>query len=343
MLININVKLTTANGEHIISLPQSQNEFDETLTSMHIMTGDHSEYTINNVISNLGGMNYSLGFADDIEELNLLAQILDGFFDNELKTFEAVVIHEDGVVSIRNLINIAYNLLDFDIDPSIRSFEELGTKYVNKKTPKLDLCILNNINLFGVGVDVQVLQHGEFTSAGYISNYHSGFDAPYDGQLFPEYDYDDSYILKLRLSKDNVKTGVEFTIPASENVVNRAMRRLGVSSLDECVITRYSSWNFDAITKAAWVGNDIEELNSLVKKIQKINRGEIINYLNAVKKEETLVSISILDLFTDFFLTNDFKRNDFDKNKNKNGEPSYFVYSEPFGKLKELLRTKVTR
>lgn len=312
MLIEIKVSLTTSNGAHTINLPQFQNEFDKTLTSMEIFHGKSSEYIITNISSNLKLVGRSIRNEEDIDEINFLAQILSGFYDNELRIFESIISFQGGILSIQKLINIAYNFFDFDIEGSIRTPQDLGRNYVYQKFSNMDKYIFNSINFLNLGMNIKQYQRGKFTSSGYIRNYYLSFENCYNENFGMDFDYGEDYILKLKIYTIDSFKSVEISIPASQDVINRALTRLNVKSLDECIIKRFSGWSFSEITLVKWNDNNIEKLNKLVEKIKLINEHQILDYIRGVRKSKTITCIDSLSFYTDCFnkyLVEGFKAN----------------------------------
>lgn len=186
MSVKIVVDLTTQNGKHMITLPLSQNMLDKHLVSMKIYTGDKNEYKITGRTSGFDGLDKYIASGEDIEELNFLAQLLDGLSEKELETYEKFLSSCTVDITMQYLINVANNFLGYS-------------------------CEL------------------------------------YDGKFLPEYDYESGYFMKVKLSLPNQASGVYVSLPARQSVINRALHRLGVDSVDECTVSKCSQKAFRSI------------------------------------------------------------------------------------------------
>lgn len=69
-------------------------------------------------------------------------------------------------------------------------------------------------------------------------NFHGYGQESYDGQSFPKYDYKSRYFMRVKLSPHNHKTGIYVFLPVRQSVINRALYRLGASSVNECGIKK---------------------------------------------------------------------------------------------------------
>ena len=275
MRINIEAVLITANGTHVIGLPQDQAKFDQSLTDMGILTGSPDEYIIEHARSTLTELNPALVYARDIEELNFLALLIDHFIESEMEIFGAVTKGSGDIWSIPQLVNIAYNIDRVQVEQTVHDIEELGRMYAEENDPKSDELILDNtdpdgdIDYEGIGLVLHVSQRGAFTDMGYIGNLRELSSHPYDGRLFPPYcNSGDSY-LGILLAKQGEEKGVDIFLPASDNALNRALRRIGANHLSECDIK--ALWSFPlSLAHETLPGVDFTELNTVVKNLSEL-------------------------------------------------------------------------
>ena len=192
MSIEITAKVTTVRGTHDIILPQSQNDFDKSLTDMGFYHWDYTGHKIENARSGSQELDRALAYAGDIEELNYLAQILDGLNADEMETFNDILKADGDTPSMINVVNMAYNVsnINFNIERSIQDIDDLGRLYAEENYAAADKFVINNtdengeIDYEGIGVDLQLSQGGVFSDCGYISNYDEMTTAPYDGKFF---------------------------------------------------------------------------------------------------------------------------------------------------------------
>lgn len=310
--MNSKIKATvkTANGTHDIEMPLSQNDFDKALTAAEIFTGSKEEYTIEAITSNMPDIDTSLAHAKDIEELNYLATRLDSFIQNEIDTFSAIVKAQDASMTMSGLINLTFNIWDYNVEQSISDIQELGEKYVEQESPDLDEKIFENLDFEGIGMEVQIEQGGQFTDVGYISNFNQAFEKLYNGQFFPDYDYEGGYLLKMEFKGikpiarfAGMQQSVFIMLPASENAINRALNRLGVEGIYDCYIPSYYSTKFSINQFLTDYENptDLKDLNTLACKLETIPEYQIEAFNNALPQQVYVGNIQDLIKFAEHF------------------------------------------
>jgi hypothetical protein len=241
MPIKIMVDVITKTGKHTIILPQSQNTFDNTLNKTKIFNGEWNEYKINRVESKFEGLDRSLAFAQDIEEINFLAQLLSGFSEKEMQIYENFVSSFLNISTMQYLINVAYSFLGIN-------------------------------------------------------------GGLYDDKFFPEYDYETEYFMKVKLSLPNQSRGVYVFLPANQSVIDRALHRLGVKYLDECIVSQCACGTFHSIKQVVSPNKQVPQLIKLIYKVAKIPHNQIDNYLEMVVSKIDDENIDRLIELTDRYL-----------------------------------------
>lgn len=185
MKLTIQAEIKTAKGIHALSLPMNEQDFDKALTKAGVLTCVAGEYTIESVQSDNTDIDGIIPLSKDIEELNYLAQYLDSFSDSELETYAALVNAHDSPMNMQKLINLTFNLDDYNIEQTVHDLEELGEMFVKNEAPNLHPTIFENINFESIGEEVQSDDLGVFTDVGYCSNFNQGFGQIYDGKFPP--------------------------------------------------------------------------------------------------------------------------------------------------------------
>jgi hypothetical protein len=124
----------------------------------------------------------------------------------------------------------------------------------------------------------------------------------YDDTFFPEYDYETDYFMKVKLSKPNHNMGVYVYLPANQSVIDRALLRLGVISLDECIVTKCSCGIFSSIKALSLQQCNTPKLILLIKKVVRIPKHRIDQYLDKITDEINDGNIDNLIALTDKYL-----------------------------------------
>jgi hypothetical protein len=241
MPIKIRVDLIADDTKHTVVLPQTQNVFDNTLCQLKLFDGGWNDYKVCRVSSRLSALDRSLAYGQDIEELNFLAQLLDGFSDKEIMTYESFLNYFQNISTTQYLINVAYSFLGIN-------------------------------------------------------------GGLYDDRFFPEYDFETDYFMKVKLSLPNQIMGVYVYLPANQSVIDRALLRLGVSSLEECIISKCTCGTLNTIKQFALHQQEMPQIINLVKKIVKIPRNKIENYIERVINEVYDGNLDNLIALTDSYL-----------------------------------------
>jgi hypothetical protein len=308
MQIKITATLKTASGTHEIKMPLTQNQFDEALTAAGIMTGSREEYEIISATSNIEPLDKSLAAAQDIEEINYLAQRLDSFDKREIGMFSAIVDAGYDTMTMRELINLTFNIWDYNIEAGIHDLDDLGRNYVENEAQDLDPNIYENIDFEAVGLNIQLDQRGEFTDIGYISNYNDNFSETYNGRFFPDYDYESDYALKLELRNKTPIDGLGETeqsvfifLPANENTINRALIRLGAENMDECYIAGIDSAKLICGENILSECLDIDALNGLAETLAAVPNCKLDRMNAALPHQIDMDDISDLIAFVEHF------------------------------------------
>jgi hypothetical protein len=207
MPFEIKAKVTVGLRDDEITLPQGQNQFEIDLSNMGVYRGGQDEYTITSAVSSIAGLNPALAQAKDLHELNGLAQLLSRLDDDGLDTFGDMLKSEGDPLPMAQLVNLAYNFDDLNIEHSIHDIDELGRSYAEEEDPETDELIQSNldddgeIHYEGIGMELQISQGGLFTDAGYISNFDEMKSSPYEGQMLPAIYYDENPDYSVTLKK----------------------------------------------------------------------------------------------------------------------------------------------
>ena len=146
------------------------------------------EYIITDYDIDVSGITEALGEHENLAELNYLAKRLEELDSWEIEVLESVL-EWVSYCSSSDLINLTYNLDNFQILPDIDDDEDLGRYYI-EESGCYDLSnmgtLANYIDYEAFGRDVRLEEGGGFTSSGYIYDTENTFVDEYDGKNIPE-------------------------------------------------------------------------------------------------------------------------------------------------------------
>ena len=142
----------------------------------------YEEIFITEFESDVLGLYDHLGEYENIDELNHLACLLSELSQDELAVFEAVMDSGEYTGSVKDLINLAQNLDNYDFYPDIDSEEALGRLYIQE----LDAIpvpehLIDYIDYEAYGRDVRINEGGHFAPGGYVMCNHGSFVEHYHG------------------------------------------------------------------------------------------------------------------------------------------------------------------
>ncbi len=122
-----------------------------------------------------------LGEYESIDELNHLACLLSELDEDELAKFEAIMDGGEYTGSVKELINLAQNLDNFDFYSDVHSEEDLGRLYIQDfGTAQVPEHLIDYIDYEAYGRDARINEGGHFAPGGYVQGGHS-FKEHYHG------------------------------------------------------------------------------------------------------------------------------------------------------------------
>ena len=175
-----------------VKFPITEEEMQKVFERIRIGTKDefgqvYEEWFITDYECPVQGVYDMLGEYESLDKLNYLASRIEELDKWEQEKFVAIMESGcDEVSDIDDLINLTYNLDNFDFLPSITDESDLGYYYVNEAGiySEKDLGPLANyIDYERFGRDIAMDENGRFTDEGYIRNTGGSWDRYFDGSL----------------------------------------------------------------------------------------------------------------------------------------------------------------
>ena len=133
-----------------------------------------------------------LGEYESIDELNHLSCLLSELDKDELAAFEAVMDSGEYTGSVKDLINLAQNLDNYNFYSDIHTEEELGRMYIQElEAVPVPEHLIDYIDYEAYGRDVRINESGHFAPGGYVvgdnsftEHYHGIEDIPDEQRVF---------------------------------------------------------------------------------------------------------------------------------------------------------------
>ena len=133
-----------------------------------------------------------LGEYESIDELNHLACLLSELDKDELAAFEAVMDSGEYTGSVKDLINLAQNLDNYNFYSDIHTEEELGRMYIQElEAVPVPEHLIDYIDYEAYGRDVRINEDGHLAPGGYVvgggsfvEHYHGIEDIPDEHRVF---------------------------------------------------------------------------------------------------------------------------------------------------------------
>lgn len=171
-----------------VKFPVSKEEMSDVLNRIGI-DAEYEEIFITDYDTSLYGVSSQLGEYENLDKLNYLAGVIAELDASDREKYEAVSesglsLGQDG---IDGLINLAYNLDNYDMLPGVEDEDDLGRYYaelmygenLDEKMGEL----AHYIDFERYGSDCQINDGGMFTDKGYMRDTGVTWDKYFDGSL----------------------------------------------------------------------------------------------------------------------------------------------------------------
>ena len=269
-----------------LELPASRYEVDDALQRAHVPEGGGYELHGFRGFLSFVRSALTLSGSKTLEELNLLAVKAGRMNETQLGAYEGILkLRQDADIdhpmSMKELINAAYNVDSFEFHPGVINDYDLGA--ICMQSGMLDL--IQDLPDEALRRNEQ----GTFTSQGYVYCSSKDWQEVYDGVHLPEQPDRHSGLISLRLESVNnvpvMDSGVWLELPADEQAMRLALASLGESTFDTCVIAEAESI-LPSLKYQLAGDEDIGRLNTLAGKIQAFpDRRTLVKYKAVLELE----------------------------------------------------------
>ena len=242
----IKIKIGNGDRETDIRFPISESELYDKLTEIHAIDSSDVQQPVT-VTGIYWPEEFSVleGCQVDLDEMNYLAKRLDSFDDREMDQFLIGISMQDEP-SLKNLINLTFNIDHFTLVQDVSNYGKIGRAYVMNTEGAVPANDEDDPKYATLGKRLIDRGLARITAKGLLI--YDPFDKlteVYDGQTFPEYAYD-STLASAEVSY-NGHTEL-LLLPDEELAIKKAIARLGAPSDSDCSFSVY----FNYIKNDAW-------------------------------------------------------------------------------------------
>lgn len=247
-----------------------------------------------------------------LDELNFLAKRLVSLTDEELPVFYAVTdevfraADNDGLVSIKDLINSTYGLDTVPIASGISGPEALGRFAIeNGLLPDLDdipESVIPFLNAEQIGRVQQKNDKGVFAGNYYIPTVHYERPEVYDGVTLPEEEPENAaFLLKVgaypkSTFSDEDPALHDLCLPADSDELFNVTDKCGEPEINLCFCYEFYS-SIPQITSDMFDSmEEIDELNTLAQRIAAMSESEQAKFKAVLNAEDTATLKGALDI-----------------------------------------------
>ena len=261
----------------------------------------------------------------NLDELNFLARRLDSFTEEEIEQFFAATEHENAQ-SLKNMINLTYNLDKFTLIKNVGDMTKVGRDYTLNTEGCVPADSRYDAKYAEIGRKLLASGRGVFTKRGLLFVEDKPIEEVYDGKTFPGFAYQ-SFIVNVDVEYKGRYESL--FLPESQLAIDKAVRRLGAESIDDCDLSsEYGNPNFsrfsvrfeeildnegiDALNELAYELNtydiDTEKLDAAMEMTDVKSSKNIITLINHLDEFEWLNDISYGDYegIGRYFVDNDY-------------------------------------
>ncbi len=193
------------------------------------------------------------GFAN-LDELNYLAKRMESFNDLEYDQF-IIGIRKLDNPSVKDLINLTFNLDRFTLCRDVSSYGKIGRAYVLNVMGAVPAHDEDDPNYTVIGRDLIRRGLAEITEKGVlIYDPSDELAGVYDGHTFPQYYYDNTLVSVV--ASYNGRSEL-LQLPGEELPIEKALARLGAPSDQACDITL----EFHSVNNVAWAQRILDIMN----------------------------------------------------------------------------------
>ena len=260
----------------------------------------------------------------NLDELNFLARRLDSFTEEEIEQFFAATEHENAQ-SLKNMINLTYNLDKFTLIKNVGDMTKVGRDYTLNTEGCVPADSRYDVKYAEIGRKLLASGRGVFTERGLLFVEDKPIEEVYDGKTFPGFAYQ-SFIVNVDVEYKGRYESL--FLPESQLALDKAVRRLGAESIDDCDLSsEYGNPNFSRFSVRFEEILDNEGIDALNALAYELNTYDIYTEKLDAAMEMTDVKsskniITLINHLDEFEWLNDISYGDYE------GVGRFFVESD---------------
>ncbi len=264
----IKIKIGNGDRETDIRFPISESDLYNKLAAIHAIDSSDAQQPVT-VTSIYWPEEFSVleGRQVNLDEMNYLAKRMASFDSREMDQFLVGISMLDKP-SLKNLINLTFNLDHFTLVQDVSNYGKIGRAYVMNTEGAVPANDEDDPKYATLGKRLIDRGLARITAKGLLI--YDPFDKlteVYDGQTFPEYYHRSDYIVDVLLGYNGRQELV--LLPEEELAIRKAVARLGALSINDCTIGIDAS-NYD--------------VESIMKKVQDLINSEGLYEVNGMLK-----------------------------------------------------------
>lgn len=243
----------------------------------------------------------------NIDELDYLAKRLDGFDTVEITQFQAMA-DKLRLAEMKDLINLTFSCQQATVITDFSDLEAVGRNhYMNTHGGSASVEELEHLD--GEETAILLIEGNKGTITRYGVVYDNGMQLSqlYDGRNLPCYHYESDIIsvgLASRSEPENPTNIAWVYLPAADEQIERAMRRIGINDPEDV-----SLWMGDSLfpmevdVALDFRHEDIYKLNDLAKRVEKLSNqdrmklGAVVSLAGPKRADQVCRLIDNLALF----------------------------------------------
>lgn len=283
-MITLNIK---KDREHIdIRFPCSEKVITDALKKIGVNDEMDTKQTVSEVVD-FECLSLLEGQEVDLDEINYLAKRLDSLTKPEVDKF-IVVAQMEGLDEPKDLINLTYNLNRYTLIQNIGDMTAVGRTHTLTREIAIPADDSRDAEYAKTGRELIESGKGKWTEKGLLFfNDDIPEEKIYNGETFPEFDYDGACIFAVKMSFLNAREFVY--LPCEETAIKKALARLGVESPSQCDLwVEFDRINNDKLSNLVFdsvKGEDIYDINEFAKELEDLTETE--KFLAVVEYAET--------------------------------------------------------
>ena len=226
-------------GSVTITFPIPETEYDKTirlLSELDIGNAAGRDCRIKEIDCCATVLKKLEGSCVNIDDLDFLAKRLDSFDSYEMEQFQAATAHY-GFTDMMNLINLTFCSQESTVISDFAYLDEVGRQHFLTVNGSVTSDMLERVDGRRIAMDLINSGKGHVTPYGVFYENDMELRQVYDGMHLPPYLYQQCEAVLFISPQDRPEESEVLYFPCSALKVKRAMQRLDVDSLKECIVT----------------------------------------------------------------------------------------------------------